>query len=83
MSVSWYKQTIVGDEAQMLPNTTYYDLYLANPYGLVGVGSGMGLYCQTYVRDQIFGTLPAGITDADVNAELQTRIDQRAGPNRV
>ena len=77
VSVSWYRETVVGDTAQMLPNTTYYDGFLANPYGLVGTGSGMGIYSQTYVQNKVF-SLPPGITADDVVAELQSRIDARA-----
>jgi len=75
VSGSFFREQASGDQAVMLPNTTYYDVFLESPYGLVGTGSGMGVYSQTYVRIADGGIV--GVADEIINNELQAMIDAR------
>ena len=46
-SVDLSRVQTIGNNSMASPNLTYYDSYLADPWGLVGTGSGMGL--QSFV----------------------------------
>ncbi len=46
-SVDLSRVQTIGNNPVASPNLTYYDAYLADPWGLVGAGSGMGL--QSFV----------------------------------
>jgi hypothetical protein len=61
-----------GDQALLTPNTTYYDTFLANPYGLIGTGSGMGIYSQTHIR--LYALFPNDLEPGAVNAKIDAMV---------
>jgi hypothetical protein len=42
-SVDLSRVQTIGNNSEASPNLAYYDVYLADPWGKVGVGSGMGM----------------------------------------
>ena len=68
----YYLENVSGDQAVMVPNTDYYLSFLADPYGLIGVGSGMGIYSQTHIT--LSATFPNDIDPGTVNAEVDAMV---------
>ncbi|MBP9806268.1 MAG: hypothetical protein KBE22_15385 [Candidatus Accumulibacter sp.] len=49
VNVTFSKSASSGEKWIATPNTTTFDNLLADPYGLVGVSSGMGVYSRIYL----------------------------------
>lgn len=49
VNVTFSKTASSGEKCVATPNTTTFDGLIADPYGLVGAGSGMGIYSKIYL----------------------------------
>lgn len=90
--IKFSRNSSYGADFQFSPVTTYFDTYLANPYGLIGASSGMGIYSNVQLaaagnpaNDMIYvndtykqnPNPPPKQTDV-VLAEISAEFDRRA-----
>lgn len=91
VALSFSKNTSYGQFASLSPKNDYYDVYLADPYGLIAAPSGLGMFSHVSLgyhynaasdRIEIYDVYkqnpnPPPRQTADVLAEIEAEFDNR------